>query len=91
LFAGCGINRNSVNRFLAFLRKRMAEEREFERLFRGTVEVDKRYFGPRRVKGKAGRGAGKKTIIFGICKRHGKVYIEVVEDCTKLNDIGRNS
>ncbi len=61
----------------------MAEECEFERLFRGTVEVDKNYFGPRRVKGKAGRGAGKKTIVFGICKRHGKAYTEVVEDCTK--------
>jgi transposase len=44
---------------------------------------DRLYFGPRRVKGKAGRGAGKKTIVFGICKRHGKVYTEVVEDCTK--------
>ena len=69
----------------------MAEECELERLLRGTVEVDKRYFGPRRVKGKAGRGASKKTIVYGIFKRHGKVYIEVVEDCTKLNDIGRNS
>jgi len=78
LFAGCGINRNSVNRFLAFLLERMAEECELERLLRGTVEVDKSYFGPRRVKGKAGRGAGKKTIIFGICKRHGKVYTEVM-------------
>ena len=56
----------------------MAEECELECLFRGTVEVDKSYFGPRRVKGKARRGTGKKTIIFGICKRHGKVYIEVM-------------
>ena len=62
-----------MNRFLAFLLERMAEECELERLLRGTVEVDKSYFGPRRVKGKAGRGAGKKTIVFGICKRHGKV------------------
>jgi len=56
----------------------MAEECELERLFRGTVEVDKNYFGPRRVKGKAGRGAGKKTTVFGICKRYGKVYTEVM-------------
>ncbi len=78
-----GLNRNSVNRFLTCLRERMAQACELERPFRGTVEVDESYFGPRRVKGKAGRGAGKKTIVFGICKRHGKVYTEVVEDCSK--------
>ncbi len=48
--------------------------------FRGHVEVDERDFGPRRVKGKVGRGAAKKTIAFGIFKRDGKVYTEVVAD-----------
>lgn len=78
-----GLNRNTVNRLLGCLRERMAQACELERPLRGHVEVDESYFGPRRVKGKAGRGAGKKTIVFGICKRHGKVYTEVVEDCTK--------
>ncbi|MBX3387654.1 MAG: IS1595 family transposase [Phycisphaeraceae bacterium] len=78
-----GLNRNTVNRLLGCLRERMAEACELERPFRGHVEVDESYFGPRRVKGKAGRGAGKKTIVFGICKRHGKVYTEVVADCSK--------
>ena len=78
-----GLNRNTVNRLLACLRERMAQACELERPFRGHVEVDESYFGPRRVKGKAGRGAGKKTIVFGICKRHGKVYTEVIEDCSK--------
>ena len=78
-----GLNRNTVNRLLGCLRERVAQACELERPLRGHVEVDESYFGPRRVKGKAGRGAGKKTIVFGICKRHGKVYTEVVEDCTK--------
>jgi transposase len=78
-----GLNRNTVNRLLACLRERMAEACELGRPLRGHVEVDESYFGPRRVKGKAGRGAGKKTIVFGICKRRGKVYTEVVEDCSK--------
>lgn len=78
-----GLNRNTVNRLLAALRLRMAEACEREQPFRGAVEVDESYFGPRRVKGKAGRGAGNKTIVFGICKRHGRVYTEVVEDCSK--------
>jgi transposase len=78
-----GLNRNTVNRLLTCLRERMAQACELERPLRGHVEVDESYFGPRRVKGKAGRGAGKKTIVFGICKRHGKVYTEVVKSCSK--------
>lgn len=78
-----GLNRNSVNRLLACLRERMAEACELERPLRGTIEVDESYFGPRRVKGKAGRGAGRKTPVFGIYKRGDKVYTEVVPDCSK--------
>ena len=78
-----GLNRNTVNRLLACLRERMAEACELERPFQGTIEVDESYFGPRRVRGKAGRGAGKKTPVFGIFKRDGKVYTEVVPDCSK--------
>lgn len=78
-----GLNRNTVNRLLACLRERMAEACELERPFSGTVEVDESYFGPRRVKGKAGRGAGKETPVFGIYKRNDKVYTEIVPDCSK--------
>lgn len=78
-----GLNRNTVNRLLACLRHRMAEACELDSPFSGTVEVDESYFGPRRVKGKAGRGAGKKTPVFGIFKRRGKVYTELVPDCSK--------
>src|SRR3989338_2750979 len=45
------------------------------------VEVDESYFGPTRVKGRRGRGAGKKTIVFGILKRNCKVYTSVVKNC----------
>ena len=43
-------------------------------------EADESYFGPRRVKGKRGRGAASKTIVFGLYKREGKVYTEIVPD-----------
>lgn len=33
--------------------------------------------------GKAGRGAGRRTPVFGIFKRDGKVYTEMVPDCSK--------
>jgi transposase len=47
------------------------------------VEVDESYFGPKRVRGKRGRGAGGKTIVFGIFKRHGHVDAEIVPDAKK--------
>jgi len=40
-------------------------------------------FGGRRVRGKKGRGAGGKTIVFGILERHGKVYTEIVPNAVK--------
>lgn len=73
-----GLNRNTVNRLCRVVRERMTEECERSSPFRGTVEVDESYFGPRRVRGKRGRGAGRKTIVFGILKRNGKVYTRIV-------------
>ena len=49
--------------------------------FGGTIEVDESYFGARRVRGKRGRGASGKTIVFGIFKRNGSVFTEIVPDC----------
>lgn len=78
-----GLNRNTVNRYLMEIRKRIARYCEREASFAGTVEVDESYFGPKRVKGKRGRGASGKTIVFGIFKRNGKVYTEIVPDAKK--------
>ncbi len=78
-----GISRITINRYLMAIRKRIAEFCDFESPFQGEIEVDESYFGPRRVKGKRGRGAGHKTIVFGLVKRHGKVYTEIVPDCSK--------
>ena len=59
--------------------------------FSGSVEVDESYFGPRRIPGKRGRGASDKTIVFGVFKRAGKVYTEIVPAARKktLQDIIR--
>jgi len=77
------LNRNTVNRYTHLVRQRMAEDCERQRPLGGEVEVDESYFGPRRVRGKRGRGASGKTIVFGIFKRNGKVYTEVVPDAKK--------
>jgi len=78
-----GISVRSVNAIFLKIRRRLAEECERHRPFSGEVEVDESYFGPRRVRGKRGRGAGSKTIVFGIFKRNGWVYTEIVPDARK--------
>jgi transposase len=77
------LNRNTVNRYLTLIRKRIAEFCEQQSPFKGEIEVDESYFGGKRIKGKRGRGAFKKTPVFGILKRGGKVYTEIVPDCAK--------
>ena len=77
------LNRNTVNRYARLIRERIAEDCERASPVGGEVEVDESYFGPRRVRGKRGRGASGKTIVFGLFKRNGKVYTEIVPDCSK--------
>ena len=77
------LNRNTINRLLLGIRERIAEFCEAESPVSGEVEVDESYFGARRVKGQRGRGARGKTIVFGLFKRNGKVYTEIVPDCSR--------
>ena len=77
------LNRNTVNRYLIAIRKRIAEYCAQESPFKGEIEVDESYFGSRYIKGKRGRGAYGKTIVFGIFQRNGKVYTEIVPDCSR--------
>jgi transposase-like protein len=49
----------------------------------GEFELDESYFGAKRVRGKRGRGAAGKTPVFGLLKRDGNVYVQVVENCSK--------
>ncbi len=75
-----GLNRNTINRYLTGIRTRIAEFCEqTSPIEAGQVEVDESYFGGRRS-GKRGRGAAGKVIVFGLFKRNGKVYAEIVPD-----------
>ena len=77
------ISVRSVNSIYLKLRRRLAESCELASPLQGAVEVDESYFGAHRVRGKRGRGAYGKTIVFGVLKREGKVYTEIVPDCSK--------
>ncbi|MBL4885827.1 MAG: IS1595 family transposase [Planctomycetaceae bacterium] len=78
-----GLSVRRINDIYIKLRQRIAQFCEQQSPFQGEVEVDESYFGPKRVRGKRGRGAGGKTIVFGIFKRAGHVYTEIVPDASK--------
>ena len=77
------LNRNTVNRYLKAIRERIADYCQQQSPFSGEVEVDESYFGARRIKGQRGRGSYGKTIVFGIFKRNGSVYTEIVPNCAR--------
>ena len=77
------LNRNTINRYLTLIRRSIASHCENESPFVGEIELDESYFGAKRVRGKRGRGAYGKTIVFGIYKRNGKVYTEIVPNCSR--------
>jgi transposase-like protein len=78
-----GISMRSINSIYIKLRRRLAEECEKQANMAGQVEVDESYFGPKRIRGKRGRGAGSKTIVFGLFKRNGWVATEIVPNARK--------
>ena len=78
-----GVSVRSVNPIYLRIRERMARWCAVRSPFCGELEADESYFGPRRVRGKRGRGAGSKTIVFGLLKRDGCVYTEIVPDASK--------
>ena len=73
----------SINDIYLRLRHRLAEECARVSPFTGQLEADESYFGPRRVRGRRGRGASGKTIMFGLLKRNGCVYTKIVPNARK--------
>ena len=73
-----GVSRNSINLLFSAIRHRIAENSKLQSPLSGEFEADESYFGAARVKGKRGLGAGKKKIVFGLLKRNGNVYVQVV-------------
>ena len=81
-----GIHRNTAIRFFHKLRVKIAlKQQDRNEQFSGTVELDESYFGGVR-KGKRGRGVAGKVAVFGILKRDGKVYTQIVLD-TKTDSL----
>ena len=77
------VSRNSVNKLFHKIRIRIAKISVASTPELGEFEVDESYFGAKRVRGKRGRGAAGKTPVFGILKRDGKVFVNVVKNCKR--------
>jgi transposase len=76
-----GIQPNTAALFYHKIREVIAARLDCfaEEMFGGEIELDESYFGGVR-KGKRGRGAAGKIVVFGILKRGGKVYTKVIQD-----------
>ena len=75
-----GIHRNTAVRFFHKLREKIAiKQQNRSEQFCGKIELDESYFGGTR-KGKRGRGAAGKVAVFGLLKRGGKVYTQIILD-----------
>ena len=85
-----GVNRNTANLWFRHFREKILEYQEKNTpLFKGEIELDESYFGgPRKKKHaqdrrKRGRGAENKVPVFGILKRNGKVYTQIIKNASK--------
>jgi transposase len=78
-----GISVRSINSIYLRIRHRLAQYCEQVSPLGGELEADESYFGPRRVRGLRGRGAGQKTVVFGLLKRGSNVYTEIVPNASK--------
>ncbi len=73
------VNKSTAAYYFHRLREIIALECKNEALLSGEFEVDESYFGGHR-KGKRGRGAAGKVPVFGILKRGGRVYTQIIPD-----------
>jgi len=80
-----GISHKSCRGLFTKLRLRIAKRSEEASCSDGEFECDESYFGATRVRGKRGRGAAGKTPVFGLLKRGGNVYVQIVPNCSKAS------
>jgi transposase len=85
------VNRNTVNLWYRSFREQilMQVESSPTKKLSGEIELDESYFGgPRKRlhakdRRKRGRGAENKVPVFGVLKRDGKVYTQIIKNASK--------
>lgn len=76
-----GVNFKTSAYYFRRLRELIAHhtEQAATEAFSGEIEVDESYFGGHR-KGNRGRGSAGKVPVFGLLKRSGRVYTQIIPD-----------
>ena len=85
------LNRNTVNVWYRNFREQILQhiETSSTQKLSGEIELDESYFGGPRKKRhakdrrKRGRGAEHKVPVFGVLKRNGKVYTQIITNASK--------
>ena len=72
----------NIIRWLSILKESIKEDNDDIKI-NGDIELDESYFGAKRIRGKRGRGAIGKTIVFGVLKREDKVYLKIINKATR--------
>ena len=76
------IDRKIVNKYVNKIRAILCSYCEKISLFKGEIELDESYFGGKKKGDKRGRGVTNKIPVFGILKRDGKVYTQIVNNAS---------
>ena len=76
------LHRNTINTLIQKIRKKILFYCENISEFEGEVECDESYFGGKRKGDKRGRGVTNKIPVFGILKRNGKVYTQIIKNAS---------
>ena len=76
------IDRKIVNKYINKIRVILCSYCEKISLFKGEIELDESYFGGNKKGDKRGRGVTNKIPVFGILKRDGKVYTQIVNNAS---------
>lgn len=80
-----GISYQKVARIFRDVRELLFHQCELEgKKLSGEIEIDEAYFGGKR-KGKRGRAAAGKSVVFGLLERDGRVYTRMVQTLTAEN------
>ena len=78
------LNRKTVQSYYNKIRQAIENYQECTTAFNGEVELDESYFGGKRKgKDKRGRCIIDKVPVFGIKKRDGKVYTQIIKNASK--------
>ena len=66
-----------------YCERKFAQHCEQTSIFSGEVELDESYFGGQKKGDERGRGVSNRVPVFGILKRDGKVYTQVIRNASK--------